>query len=545
MRFNRALYGLLLLLVSACSIVVQPTPTMTMIEPLSCRGESTMHPCEVFMDSSCVTTAETECDGLRTFEHVASMKARLEAPSSYAPTSVAAILQLPSCPTTCSPEKQPNCPGVCWKEIQRFAPIEKQAVQVVAELCYINREGDNDLHMELGEPADEPADGCPMGINPFRQLVVEATPHFQQANPAWAQLLDFQQSRWLGGDHHPEAATSGSPALLRRRTKGMLVRVSGLLLRDTHSEGARSGWEIHPVTHIECEDNGGAWVAFKDKSQCAGWQNTPPPSRDPEAPKHRTAVPDPSKYEELSVEVMLDLPCLRPRTLGQWTNDEVQELDKMERRAVSIQGELVWATRETDGPGILCTDLPVPDPDCNCYPRDIYGDAASKNLGDVHIEIRRWDDRDKTWEATRLSHVVVEITPPFLVSHPAWRQVLAKAHYLGHSQNSHHPLSSDPLNQPHGPHIRISGWLFHDEHYSHCRIPSTEPTGTAPPCNRRLVKSNCVESSDDHDGRGTPWEIHPVTRVEVCDAVDCIKDSAWKEPGQSFDAIPSLCFHGF
>ena len=275
MRFYCSLYGILLVpFVSACSVVVQPTLPITAIEPLSCRGESTLHPCEVVMENSCVTTAETECDRLRTFEHVASMKARMEDPSSYAPTSVAAILQLPSCPTTCSPEKQPNCPGVCWKDIQRFAPIEKQAVQVVAELCYINREGDNDLHMELGEPAGE----CPTGINPFRQLVVEATPHFQQANPAWALLLDERQSRWLGDDHHPEAATSGSSALCQSRVKGLLVRVSGLLLRDTHSEGARSGWEIHPITHIECQDNGGAWVALKDdKTRCAGWQNTPLP----------------------------------------------------------------------------------------------------------------------------------------------------------------------------------------------------------------------------------------------------------------------------
>ncbi len=273
MRSCCSLYGLLLLLVSACSVVVQPTLPITAIEPLSCRGESTLHPCEVVMDNSCVTIAETECDGLRTFEHVASMKARMEDPSSYAPTSVAAILQLPSCPITCSPEKQPNCPGVCWKDIQRFAPIEKQAVQVVAELCYINREGDNDLHMELGEPADQPADGCPMAINPFRQLIVEATPYFQEKHPGWSELLNREQSRWIGAYYHPEAVTpSSSPPLRPSRAKGLLIRVSGVLLRDTHSEGARSGWEIHPVTRIECQDVSGAWTEFSAPADCANWQ---------------------------------------------------------------------------------------------------------------------------------------------------------------------------------------------------------------------------------------------------------------------------------
>jgi len=141
-------------------------------------------------------------------------------------------------------------------------------VEVEGELCYINKEVDGDLHMELAELGE----GCPMDINPFRQLIVEATPWFKSKHSAWSDLLDRGQSRWLDSDHHPEALIPSSPNSIRRREKGLPIRVAGLLMRDTHSEGARSGWEIHPVMRIECEDASGSWVEFSRPTDCVHWQ---------------------------------------------------------------------------------------------------------------------------------------------------------------------------------------------------------------------------------------------------------------------------------
>lgn len=226
------------------------------------------HPCEALIKGVCKTIDETDRDGQRTDAHVAAMKARTAVPERYQEITVTDILKLPSCPTTCPPEKQPICGTVCRRDILRFAKNEQRAVQATGELCYINPEGDGDLHMELADPGTD----CPMAINPFRQLIVEATPHFLTSHPAWNELLNREQSKFIGGDHHPEAVIPTSPPLRQSRQKGLLIRVSGLLLRDTHSEGARSGWEIHPITRIECQNVTGEWIEFSRPNDCAAWQ---------------------------------------------------------------------------------------------------------------------------------------------------------------------------------------------------------------------------------------------------------------------------------
>ena len=211
---------------------------------------------------------EDEEDGQKTDMHVAAMKARTAVPTSYEELSVPQILALPSCPNACAAANQPNCGTVCWKDVLQSSANEERAVQVVGELCYINKEPDGDLHIELAEPGGD----CPMGINPFRQVIVEATPSFLAVHPVWAELLNHEQSKWIGGDHHPEAVISTSPPLRMSHASGLLVRISGLLLRDTHSEGARSGWEIHPITRIECRNPSGAWIEFRQTADCSAWQ---------------------------------------------------------------------------------------------------------------------------------------------------------------------------------------------------------------------------------------------------------------------------------
>jgi hypothetical protein len=225
------------------------------------------HPCQTFRSGACRSSEQTEADGRETDAHIAEMKARTEVPEKYERRDVSDILELPSCPNRCSPEVQPNCGTVCLRDVQRTAVLERQAVAVAGELCYIIRDGDGDIHMEIAGPTDD----CPMAIDPFRQLVVEVTPFFEAKHPVWAELLGQEQSRWLGRDHHPEAATLSSDPLRRRRANGLLIRVSGLLMRDTHSEGARSGWEIHPITRIECQGIEGRWIEFSRPEDCADW----------------------------------------------------------------------------------------------------------------------------------------------------------------------------------------------------------------------------------------------------------------------------------
>jgi hypothetical protein len=216
----------------------------------------------MLIGNNCEAAQETQFDGARTDAHVASMKARTAVPNAYFIRTIHDVLSLPSCPSACGPDLQPNCGGVCWKEVDRFAPLENQAVKLTGELCYVNDENDGDLHLELGEPGDD----CPLMLNPFRLLVVEVTPPFRAKSPAWKALLT--ESKWTERNFHPEAITSPAQQLSRQHATGIIIRVGGLLMRDTHSEGARSGWEIHPVTRIECQFSPGNWSEFTNISQC-------------------------------------------------------------------------------------------------------------------------------------------------------------------------------------------------------------------------------------------------------------------------------------
>jgi hypothetical protein len=227
------------------------------------------HPCQTLIANVCTRASDSDCDFARKLLHLADMKHRTVEPPSYAAFSIEEMLALPSCPRTCPQADQPSgCAESCWRDIQKTQDLETKAVQVVGELCYINREGDGDLHLELAGLGDD----CPTGINPFKMVVAEATPFFQLRYPSWEALLGKKQSRYLSADHHPEAVVPGSPPLTRLRSRGLTLRVSGLLLRDAHGEGGRTGWEIHPITSLECKGANGEFEPLNDVKQCNGFQ---------------------------------------------------------------------------------------------------------------------------------------------------------------------------------------------------------------------------------------------------------------------------------
>ncbi len=109
---------------------------------------------------------------------------------------------------------------------------------------------------------------------------------------------------------------------------------------------------------------------------------------------------------------------------------------------------------------------------CNCK-------ASSRRLTDTHLDIVA-DANDDGYP------VVAEITPPMRLIHEHhgledWSSAAIKSHYEGRR-------------------VRISGWLFFDEHHR---------TG--------------AENTDPGDMRGeknwraTCWEIHPITHIELAE----------------------------
>ena len=99
---------------------------------------------------------------------------------------------------------------------------------------------------------------------------------------------------------------------------------------------------------------------------------------------------------------------------------------------------------------------------CNCH---------SKIYKDIHIElVMDSTDTDKS------DGVIVEVTPRFKDKHPDWTTALLKKLILGHK-------------------VRITGFLFYDKEHENA--------------------SKNTRSNGKHDWRGTCWEIHPITNIEV------------------------------
>jgi len=104
---------------------------------------------------------------------------------------------------------------------------------------------------------------------------------------------------------------------------------------------------------------------------------------------------------------------------------------------------------------------------------------------DTHLELVSTDAEDP--KTNRRNHVVAEVTPWFHEAIPSWstNALGAFASYVGgYSGANHGPPTK----------IRVFGYLFYDEAHA---------TGAS-------------------QWRGTAWEVHPVTRIEVW------KDGVWK-----------------
>ena len=120
------------------------------------------------------------------------------------------------------------------------------------------------------------------------------------------------------------------------------------------------------------------------------------------------------------------------------------------------------------------------------------GGEESVNCGsttrlDIHVEIVGTDATDP--KANRDAHVVTEVTPWFRETITAWTtSTLGQfASYRGgYSGTNHGPPSR----------VRVYGWLFYDNPHA-----GDGSVGT---------------------WRGTAWEVHPITRIEV------LENGTWK-----------------
>ena len=108
---------------------------------------------------------------------------------------------------------------------------------------------------------------------------------------------------------------------------------------------------------------------------------------------------------------------------------------------------------------------------CNCH-------AVGLDVRDTHIDLTGDPMHD---DPTR--HVIVEVTP-------AWRRAMARRGLDWTTRG----LRRDLL----GRWVRVRGWLFFDSEHA------DEAENTAP--------------GRERDWRGTAWEVHPVTSIQVLPA---------------------------
>lgn len=109
---------------------------------------------------------------------------------------------------------------------------------------------------------------------------------------------------------------------------------------------------------------------------------------------------------------------------------------------------------------------------CNCR-------STNHDDWDTHIELVK-DPAEKDGKKT----MIVEVTPQ-------WRRLMAS---VGKDWST-----TTLQNTIKGRQIRVRGWLFFDAEHEH-QAQNTEPDG-------------------DRNWRGTAWEVHPITSLEVIDGV--------------------------
>ena len=140
---------------------------------------------------------------------------------------------------------------------------------------------------------------------------------------------------------------------------------------------------------------------------------------------------------------------------------QVDEIDRLEERAVVVEGYLVRVDQLADG--------------------KTYAHLVRR--GDIHLEIASAPDFSP--EGSSALRVICEVTVPFQWRRERWNlEGLAPlAAWVSDSLIGH----SYPGGTPGGARVRMSGYLLDD--FVHCAAVG--------------------------ETRATAWEIHPVTKIEV------------------------------
>ena len=164
----------------------------------------------------------------------------------------------------------------------------------------------------------------------------------------------------------------------------------------------------------------------------------------------------PSIYQPMNLDEMIHLQPGCP-----YEESQVPEIDRLEERAVVVEGYLVRVNQLADG---------------KTY-------AHLLRRGDIHLEIASAPDFHPAGSSAL--RVICEVTVPFQWRREHWNlEGLAPlAGLVSDSLISH----SYPGGTPGGARVRLSGYLLDD--FVHCAAVGQT--------------------------RATAWEIHPVTKIEV------------------------------
>ncbi len=167
----------------------------------------------------------------------------------------------------------------------------------------------------------------------------------------------------------------------------------------------------------------------------------------------------PSSYQPAGFDQLVNLKPGCP-----FDEREIEAIDRLEGRAVMLEGYLVRVEQLADG-------------------KTYFG---LLRRGDIHLEIGDGPDFSPAGDA-RL-RIICEITVPFQLTRRHWnlRGLAPLAGLVRDDLTAH----SYPGGTPGGARVRLSGYLLDD--FIHCLAVGRT--------------------------RATAWEIHPVTRVEVYDA---------------------------
>jgi hypothetical protein len=181
-----------------------------------------------------------------------ALKNRIAPVPSASPMTMGALRSLPV---------HDKAPRATWsaEDLTTFKGIEDKAISIIGYIVRVRAQGaettnclataptDVDFHVSVVDDADKAhLSDADHGL--AFSGVVEITPRWRQANPAWT-LTALQQlvivkmkvriTGWALFDYeHPEQLPQNNPSFSTRSTL----------------------WEIHPVTKIEYATSGGRWV---------------------------------------------------------------------------------------------------------------------------------------------------------------------------------------------------------------------------------------------------------------------------------------------